>query len=264
MIEHPPMQLPLSTMDLVNMDFPQESYSPSIKSTLQYDVKHDFDPARKRHEREENTGVYNHHKKDSSFWNELLSVDLSKFSNHPVSAREMDLIEAATNRDHYDKLILVMKHGEPLIPQESDEVLHNSSLSQQGVGQSLTLSRRISSFCNKETGLLPQLFVVAPLKHSIESAFLAFPHFSPHSIKAVPWYCLQTAATDSFSIDHMHSLKKDFNVLEYSACFSSGSDSIVPSEPPTAEGLVQKVDSVLEWIQGRNEKIVVGTYLAVD
>jgi hypothetical protein len=117
-------------------------------------------------------------------WNALLTAAASSAAQprqNVITAQEMDLVEAASKRNLYDKILLLVKHGEDesqlVGVGGSSKTGTNSdpSLTGRGVGQTLNVSRRVATFCNDDTGLLPELVVAAPLRRAVDTAMLVFP-----------------------------------------------------------------------------------------
>jgi hypothetical protein len=79
-------------------------------STMHVSVKRDVPPTIEL-EPEFSVGMEDKH------WNALLTAAHSSASQHPsrtvvTAAHEMDLVEAASKRNLYDKILLLVKHGE--------------------------------------------------------------------------------------------------------------------------------------------------------
>lgn len=119
----------------------------------------------------------------------------------------------------------------------------------QGIGHALNVSREIATFCTKDTGLIPQLYVVSPLRCTAESALLAFPHYAPGNIHNKPWICHDKCVDTSFDKNSVHrevqELKDTFPGVDYNLMRETSSDSF------------------LSWLKRRNEKVVVGEYYLV-
>jgi hypothetical protein len=227
------------TMDLVcadNNNNNNEKTSRIVFSTLQYMAEPDVPvlyPERRRpHANDE---------KEHSL--------LRQFPNQSIAAEEMNLVQAAERRLLYDKIILLVQHGEALtdnvetaLPENhwasagtnasSSSPAWNSSyyndpesLTGRGIGQSLNLSRRMAIFCNDETQLVPELVLVAPLKRVLQTTFLAFPYHTPHhALRPTPWICHPLLAVldnhhhhhqqheeeDSVDLDAVRDLQREF------------------------------------------------------
>lgn len=205
-------------------------------------------------------------------WNALLLAAAPASVQHKqvkstrtaVEAHEMDLVQAASNRHLYDKILLLVKHGHdesqlpPLPPSLSLPVEENQfnrykdlALTGRGIGQTHNLTRRVATFCNDETKLLPELVVAAPLRKSIHTVMVAFAHYSPDSMRPIPWVCHPDAAKD---VDH----KNNKNDTEEETAFDE-SLALVRSK----QELLQRSDRFVQWLQTREEQVIVGTYSVV-
>jgi len=250
----------LSTMDLVNMESRQSKGYPRIQSTMQYVAGRDVDPTKRTlRSMQENLDFHVEKEHESKLWENLVSAEYTRPKNIHVTACDMDLVDAAAAKSHFDKVLLVMRHGESSLL-GPEVTVGNHPLNGTGVGQSLSLARRTCTFCNDETGLLPELFVVAPDKRSVESALLAFPQFSPQSVKSVPWFCLPTASAANYDIRTMLDLQHEVVGLDCSECEGGIKDPVMASMTLGSEDLLQRADHVLEWIRDRDEKVVVGRF----
>jgi len=225
-----------STMDLVSGD-PSE-YT-LVKSTLQHVVERDFNTVMSS---EPSRG-------ELHFLKVSLSSSSARFMQSYVESYEMDLIDAAAKRESFDKILLLVHHG------EREVVDGNSCLTGRGVGQALNLSRRIATFCNEETALMPDLIVAAPTQHAVQTAMLAFPHYSPESVKSVTWICHPHVDSGMNNKAVISSLRKACTGIDYSLYDDKNeADDSIESE----EDMLQQAYSFLEWVRGRDEKIIVG------
>ena len=125
-------------------------------------------------------------------------------------------------------------------------------ISKQGIGQALDLARHIANYCNKETRLLPQLFMVAPMRGTIESALLAFPNLSPGSIHSIPWHCSSQFMGLSGDGDSTE-LTSQFPDIHFDLGTGLNTDS-------NTDGPSQ----FLNWLKKRNERVIVGTYFILE
>jgi hypothetical protein len=213
-----------STMDLVD----SKECTP-LTSTLHFYEKRDFDPSLKSSPKIcKDLGKSN--------WHTLLNASASRSLPFIVESCELDLIQAAKDRDYYDKIVLLVSCCELDIPRDSHE---ESTLSGRGVGQALSLSRRTANFCNRETGFLPELILVPPLRCIIETAMFSFPQSSPHSLSAAEWIC------------HPH--VQDI-VAHPSKPGVSDPQPLVSAKIE----ILENTDSLLQWIQKRSERVIVG------
>lgn len=198
-------------MDLVSND----SYSSCSTYTL-YEER-DFDPS------SYSSAQPVDQKAASSFWNGLAKA-ASWRRIRSVSACEMDLLEAASSKDHYEKIVLLVNSCQA-------EKTTNEGLTPRGVGQALGLSRRTANFLNAQTELIPQLIVVPPSRGCIETAMHGFSHYSPHSVRATEWVCHPDAES---------SKTEDGQNL--------------------AELALQRSAAVVDWMRARSEKVLVGKF----
>jgi hypothetical protein len=248
-------------MDLVPMD-DVRSKSNSIYSTLQILAEHDIasstprKAARKTVPRDE--------------WEAMVTA-LASMNNSPTiqAAHEIDLVQAANYRDTYDKILLLVNHAED----ESqifglDEV--KDTLTRRGVGQALNLSRRTATFCHRDVGLQPELFVVGASRKVLQTTYLSFPYETPqHSIRGTPWICHPCASMSTPSRDvltsgddaaipcaSMAELQREFAGIDCSLCAALQDG---PSETSTKTEQIQKALDLLDWLQARSERVIVGT-----
>jgi hypothetical protein len=264
-----------STMDLVDEDeqhywsesssssYPTRLNSNAIYSTMQqYGSEHDFDPSLTATTR--SPVQY-----DFETWNELTQLvqSSSKYYGRTVAV-EMDLVQARNSRHQFDKIVLLIHHGEeePVQAESSCEsksarqsiIPQDSKLSDRGVGQALSLARRISAFCNSETGFLPELFVLAPLRQVMQTTMLALPHYSPfYSYQMIPWLCHTAAATTTTLPTTVTSRRVTQGA---SGDFASNMPHQLPvhaSSPPNKEEWIQRTDAILDMLRDRDEQVVV-------
>ena len=248
-----PCQLRLQstcTMDLVS-----NNVSPEVVfSTLQHAIRRDvMQPS--------SAG----HIPSTIFQQSLMESALLDHLEPCIVADEMDLVQAAERRDQYDKVILLLHHGENLgqVLAGPEQMQMNydlwceedpESLTGKGIGQSLTLSRRMAAFCNKDTNLLPELIVVAPLRKVLQTTFLAFPYDTPaHTIRNVRWVCHPDMVDkSSYTPRDIQSAFGDIDCSLFSE--ERGEDTCKTRE----ESLLKRADSFLSWLDSREERIVVG------
>lgn len=206
-----------------------------------------------------------------------------------ATARDMDLIEAALavrDVESYDKILILMRHGEAKHNAfERDYAQkHGSSfedanddenypadpmLTGKGCGTMLKVSNRTATFFNKETGLLPDLFVVSPLRRAIQSALISFPHDSPlTSLASTPWICHpacmeQANGNKSEFVSSPEELNQTFPGVDFDLFNQSlmrgdvyNSEKKVPLFESKID-LMNRTDAFLEWLKERDERVVV-------
>lgn len=196
-------------------------------------------------------------------------------------AHEMDLIEAAHEKQSYDKILILVRHGEGqhdkferqwasegnAMPAEmSKDYPRDPLMSPRGVGQVLNLSRRTALFCNSETNLIPELVVVSPLRRSAQAALLTFPDLSPGSIKNVPWVCHASLVehANGYPSDFVsppEDLEAIFPGIDYSMLRNNvdlGIENSTEKEPMTKNktDLLKRTDAFLDWLRNRPEQVV--------
>jgi hypothetical protein len=237
----------------------QQSASPVLQSTLQYTPKKDFST---RVEYDNDYFALQKH------WNALLSAaeHAPARSAAPVGrAREMtDLIDAAEHRDEFDKMLLLVNHGEGGMKRNDTSGI--PFLTGRGMGQALDLSRRTARFCTTETGLCPALVVVAPLATSIQTALHAFPYHSPAFRTDVPWICHGDLVEEDHKRPESYELlSAKFPGLDLSLCHDecdNGEDNTNSRLIGMVESkryLLGQSDRFLEWIHQRDERVILGT-----
>lgn len=237
---------PTSTMDLVDME---ESVTTGITSTWQYVVDRDFCPSLARpHEDSDKDS-------DPALWDKLVAMHAKTSRNVHIVSHELDLIEACERRKPFDKILLLSKHCEQTV---ASGALTEPSLTFEGVGQALSLARRISTFCNDETKLLPELVVVAPLRRAIQTSLLSFPQYSPHTVRAIPWICHPNVTASNYDMQDLLQLQKEYTGLDYALCYSDLEGTENHSVTTSTEALLSRADSILDWLRSRDEKVIVG------
>lgn len=190
-----------------------------------------------------------------------MEVALREHPNSFIAAEELDLVQAAERRQLFDKVLLLVKHGEE-VAQVTDGVEVEEdpeALSGRGIGQALSLSRRMAAFCNEDTHLTPELVLVAPLKKVLQTTFLAFPYETPyHSIRNIPWICHpQTLAqhTDLITPEEARELQIKYSGVDYTLM---AQDQSSPASGLSREAqLLQQADSLLDWMKTRDERVIV-------
>jgi len=172
-----------------------------------------------------------------------------------VLGKEMKLKEAAIvskSGEHiFDKIILLVSHGDasPVTEEESrshfGEKRHGDlALTDQGIGQALKMLGKTGEYCNKSTGLIPELFVTSPLRCATESALLSFPYYSPGSIYGTQWIC-HGACHDSDMTTPVSNLEIAFPNIDYS---HAGDRSDFLTWLSTREERVIAISSTPTWV----------------
>jgi hypothetical protein len=251
-------------MDLVPMD-DVRSKSNSIYSTLQILAEHDTASSTQRKAARKTIPC------DECEAMATALASMNHSSRIQVVAHEIDLVQAAKYRDTYDKLLLLVNHAED----ESqifglDQV--KDTLTRRGVGQALNLSRRTATFCHRDVGLEPELFVVGASRKVLQTTFLSFPYETPqHSIRGTPWICHPHASMSTTTSRNVArggvndgalpcasiaELQLEFAGIDCSLCATLEDG---PSETSTKEEQIQKALDLLDWLQARSERVIVGT-----
>lgn len=203
--------------------------SSPITSKVAMDKKQDF-----------STAIASHNY-DDDLQHILTFADTS--TNTKAFGLEVDLTQAAAlikTENMFDKIIVFISHGEAA----GGGTNANPSLTGEGIGHALNISRETANFCNKSTGLVPELYVVSPLRCTAESALLAFPQYAPGNIHNKPWVC-HTKCVDmnpnANMIDYVNDLEDTFPGIDY---------SLLKEEPQS-----DTID-FLSWLSKRDEKII--------
>jgi len=142
----------------------------------------------------------------------------------------------------FDKIVLLVSHGEAscVTEEESrtgygDKVEGDLALTKHGIGQALKMSSKTGEYCHTMTRLVPELFVVSPLRCATEAALLSFPYYSPGSIYGTKWVS-HGACHDSNITSSVENLERSFPNIDYS--------------------LAEDQSDFLSWLNGREEQIV--------
>jgi hypothetical protein len=240
------------------MDLVSNSVSPNVVfSTLQHAIRRDVLQS-----------FSGNSVPNTIFQQHLMETALLDHLEPCIIADEMDLVQAAERRERYDKIILLLHHGENLgqvlAGPEQNQMNYNlwceedpESLTGKGIGQALTLSRRMAAFCNEDTRLLPELIVVAPLRKVLQTTYMAFPYDTPaHTIRNVQWMCHpDIIEKSSFS---PRDFKSAFGDIDCSLFSEDRSEDVCANRE---ESLLQRADSFLNWLSSREERVVVGKLL---
>lgn len=214
-----------------------------------------------------------------------------------ATARDMDLVDAShAARDHesYDKILILLRHGEAQhnvfereYAQKNGTSMEEANadgdyptdpmLTGRGCGQMLEVSRRTATFFNKDTGLHPDLFVVSPLRRAIQSALISFPtHTSQTSLSNTPWIVHpmvmeQANGNKSEFVSSPHELKQIFPGVDFSVFEQSLTDGGVEelngrNRVPLFESkidLMDRTDEFLRWLKERDERVIVGKFQCI-
>lgn len=284
------MQQSTSTMAAVT-----SSSQDQHTSTLQYNEKKDFSTAVSVDPTQTYGSEY--HEEQLKF---LLSAFQAKKSaeaeqsparvaeHAQVSARavEMDLMDAAAaapDIEAVDKILILIRPGEStysVFEQKwaeagndrneavvSDDYPRDGLMTGKGCGQVLDDARRTAIFCNDDTALVPELFVVSPLKRAVQTALLSFPSYSPGCVRGIPWVChgglMERAGLKADFVSPVEELEKYYPGIDYSHYTETIAN---PEVVNSLEGrnivdskkeLLQRTDEFLEWIKGRDERVIV-------
>lgn len=161
-----------------------------------------------------------------------------------VLAQEIDLAQAVASKDKFDKILLLVNHGDAAVKKNHPLGI---SLTGKGVGQALTLSGQTAEFCNHQTGLSPELVVLAPLGCSIQTALYAFPYSSPAvSVRGVDWICHGHLVAKGEEPTCVDVLKQNFPGMNFTDAHYGS--TLTES---------QQMDDFMTWLQGRHERIIV-------
>lgn len=194
-------------------------------------------------------------------------------------ADALDLFQAADaagDFKKYDKVLILMSNGESqdtkfeanwidkggdlCDAESSEEYPIDPLLTGKGVGQVLNLSRMTATLCNGKTSLVPELFVVSPLRRSVQTALLAFPYNTPQNNN--DWVChgglMERTSAKADEIASAHALQSDFPGVDYDTHYQRGRYSFYdqPLEESKTD-LLQRTDDFLNWLRGRMERVVV-------
>lgn len=247
----------------------KQASSSLIFSTLQHVVEQDI-PAQQQ---QTNISFPQNIDKKNSHHKDLIAAALLKNPNSLIEAEEMDLLQAAERRQRFDKIVLLVHHGEDVAQAFPDPARNLSerllededpdSLTAKGIGQSLTLSRRMAAFCNVETELIPDLVVVAPVKRVLQTAFLAFPYQTPqNAIQSTSWICHpqmldEKETTREFAPETIKTLQNEFWGVDCSLLEENTTNGVSAAGVSREERLVKQADDFLLWLEDREERLVV-------
>lgn len=205
-----------------------------------------------------------------------------KISARAVEMNLVDAAAAASDNESYDKILVLIRPGESTYSVfeqrwsesgnkldeavNSDEYPRDGLMTGKGCGQVLDLARQTANFCNDDTGLIPELFVVSPLRRAVQSALLSFPSFAPESVRSVPWIChgglMERAGLKADFVSAADELEKFFPGIDYSHYRETIDPAVVNSMEvrnavESKKELLQRTNDFLEWIMGRDERVIV-------
>jgi hypothetical protein len=103
---------------------------------------------------------------------------------------------------------------------------------------------KTGEYCNKSTGLIPELFVTSPIRCATEAALLSFPYYSPGSIYGTKWIC-HGACHDSTMTTPVQHLETSFPNIDYSR---AGDHSDFLTWLSTREERVIAISSTPSWV----------------
>ncbi len=119
-----------------------------------------------------------------------------------------------------------------------------SFFSFQGIGSALHVSRETATYCNRKTGLVPDLYVVSPYRCTTESALLAFPQYAPGNIHNRPWIC--------------HDKCADVNIVANDCRFIDNLEADFPGVDFNI--LKRPSNDFMSWLNEREDRIIVGKW----
>lgn len=142
------------------------------------------------------------------------------------SAERLPIQDALAKRHLYDKLLLVV------VPGQADD----GRLTGRGIGQALSLSRQTARYCTPDA-LVPELFVAGASRTILQTLFLSFPYDTPyHSVHGVTWMACNSMVGAGVKLEQ-----------EFHGVHATEDEPQSPAE-------------LLEWLQFRPERTVVGMY----
>lgn len=193
---------------------------------------------------------------EESRWEAVLQKVSPYASDRKPFAQEIsDLSEASHAKEKYDKILIFINHGE-----DESQVMgyghegrsKDPALTRRGIGQTLDLSRKMATFCNDSTRLVPDLIVMAPQQRSLQTALLALPQYGPQSVRNSEWICNQDLMLSVGTRNDLVKLKIAFPGVDFSLCRDEALQS--------RDGMLDRTTRFLEWLKGRDDRIIVGTY----
>lgn len=263
-----------------------------LTSTVQYNEKMDFSTAMTAEPNHAYGSEY--HEEQLKFLLSAFQAISSETEESPkamehakasAKAVEMDLMNAAAaarDTELYDKILILIRPGESaysLFEKEwaesgndpdgallSEKYPRDGLMTGKGCGQVLDLARRTAIFCNDETGLVPELFVVSPLKRAVQSALLSFPSFAPGSVRDTPWIChgdlMERAGFKADFVSPADELEEFFPGIDYSHYRKTMNPAVVNSLEgrnivESKKELLERTNDFLGWIKARDERVIV-------
>lgn len=170
----------------------------------------------------------------------------SDFHTFGVQVHPFEAASIAKTDNVVDKILIFISHGETVTPEENGESEINLKLTGKGIGHALSISREAHAYCNKNTGLVPDLYVTSPNRCTTESALLAFPYNAPGNVQSKPWICHDKCIDTNLDKSSVDSILEDF---EFS--FPGVDYGLLRENANTSS------ESFLSWIAKRNERIIV-------
>jgi len=240
--------------------------SPSIHSTLQIKKQRDVSSASAARAASSPPQQEGDDDLSAERWNTLVASAAASTHAIPaaIESEELDLVQASERRHLFDKILLIVHHGEtetqefaPTMQSEEEQPAPSDALTGRGIGQALSLSRRTAAFCNDETGLSPELVLVAPSRSLLHTLFLSFPYDTPHqSIQGrTQWICYPTALRSTLAPPtRIADLQREFPGIDISLCRDEDSIAGCASN----ERLLQEASGMLDWLKMRDQRVVVG------
>ena len=174
---------------------------------------------------------------DESMLHTRALKEAMKHFDSPVSvtATEFDMTTAKQHGNLYQKVLLLVNHVEASGP-------HDDRLSGRGSGQALDLARVTSTHCNEDTGLLPELVVLANLQRCVQTTIKGFPYHTPLEMNPVPWICHPMVQGHE---DENDILRIDSGMHVPHSMVHSKAD------------LLYRSKNFVEWLRSRPERVIV-------
>lgn len=195
---------------------------------------------------EASAGATLHHAFPSSLDVLGRDADIDSSSGFAV-VMSMEQANAAAIGGAFDKIILLLEHGEVDYARSRNGAIidEDLSLTSKGYGKALSVSGETAVYCyeGENSALCPELFVVPPVKCAAESLLVAFPYYSPDSIHAMKWICHGSCMEDDtndgtvVARTPVEKLERMFPGIDYSAANEDKSD-------------------FLAWLSKRDERII--------
>jgi len=129
-------------------------------------------------------------------------------------------------------------------------------------------ARETAKHFNQENGLVPDLFVVNPLRRATMTTFLAFPQHVPRMLHEKPWIChpqCQEEANGKSSdfVCEVDILKENFGGIDYTLYEETYDVEKMNSfdKRPLIESkkdLLRRTNYFLNWLNDREERVIAG------